>query len=118
MSSDQEARRGEEATRFVEVSPTDLQALTPDKLKELQERFGLEVQIRSSSAGIAKILGAIGRPGDISRVAVYDRGFDRTSPGYDKYYDRDRSSVFDKVLDPPEFLDPAELKRRAATEER
>ena len=54
---------------------------------------------------------------DLPSHPLLGQTVDCTAVGYDKYYDRDRSSVFDKVMDPPEFLDPAELKRRGEVRE-
>jgi hypothetical protein len=80
---------------FAEISPDEFRSLTPERLTALQARYGLELRIRSSAAGVAALLGELKKePGAISLMADYDRGFDRTSPGYDKYYDRDRAIMF------------------------
>lgn len=79
----------------VELSAQDLQALDPKVLSDLQAKHGLEIQVRSNSAAINTILTGLGRPG--LTQAEFTRGFDRTSPGYDKYYNRDF-----KMMDPLE----------------
>lgn len=96
------------AKRAIDVSPEDLQALTPDALRELQQKHGLELSIRSSARGIDKILETLGRE-EIGNIAVFDRGFDRTSPGYDKYYNRDRNDEIAKIFDPA--INPGQVER-------
>ncbi len=75
----------------------DLSALSPEALNRLRSEFGATVELRASKPGMAALLDNLS--GRISAgagaVAEYDRGFDRTNPGYDKYYDRDRA-----LLDP------------------
>jgi hypothetical protein len=83
--------------RLVEVSPRELQGLTPETLSELQRQHGLVISIRSSSAGIGKILSELGRQPSSALVAKFDRGYDRTQGGdpYDRFYDRDRNIVME-----------------------
>jgi hypothetical protein len=69
-----------------DLSLNELQALNPKTLQDLHEKYGLEVQIRSNSAAVNQILTSLGK---IGPQAAFQRGFDRTSPGYDKYYNRD-----------------------------
>ncbi len=75
------------------VNLQDLQALGPDALAELQKQHGLEIQLRSSAAGIDKIASNLATNAAKMAQAAFDRGFDRTTPGYDKYYDRDRAMM-------------------------
>lgn len=74
-----------------ELSVKDLQALDPKALQELHNKYGLEVQIRSNSTAINQILTSLGRT--VSADSAFTRGFDRTSPGYDRYYDRDNAQM-------------------------
>ena len=96
-------------TSAVELSARDLQALDPAVLKDLQEQHGLEIQVRSNSTAINKILEGIGRPAGLRAVADFTRGFDRTSPGYDKYYNRDYAmrDPLEQVVLPLYYGDPA-----------
>ncbi len=92
--------------RAIDVSPEELQALSPDRLKALQKKYGLELQIRSTAEGIGKLLGELGRPVDIGMVAEFTRGFDRTSGGFDRYYDRDIPTMEfgEEIINPAERL--------------
>lgn len=64
----------------------------------------VNLNLRSAHTAIGKILADIDSVKNA--VAVFDRGFDRTSPGFDRYYDRDRNmeSIKDKVINPAEIL--------------
>lgn len=98
-----------------EFSLSDLQSLDPALLKELQEQHGLEIQVRSNSDAINRLLQGLGRTGvsDATNAAEFTRGFDRTSPGYDKYYNRDFA-----VRDPlQEVTLPAERIRSMTLQE-
>jgi hypothetical protein len=78
-------------------------SLNEAAIEHLQGKYGQDVQVQSTKAVLSQILSHIDRRTvvDIGAVAAYDRGFDRTSPGYDKYYDRDRaSSIEDLVTNP------------------
>lgn len=95
--------------KAVTLNLQDLQALSPEVLAQLQKEHGLEIQVRSSSAGIDRLAQNLGGAQAL-RKAEYDRGFDRTSPGYDKYYDRDRAMVNPADL----VTNPADLVTKAA----
>ena len=85
------------------LSAHELASLDPQKLADLQAKHGLEINLRSTSAAISDVLKTVGRAG---AVAEYDRGFDRTTPGYDKYYDRDKA-----MINPADLVsDPARVK--------
>ncbi len=71
-----------------ELTLNELQAVDPEILKELQEKYGLEIQVRSNSEAINQLLQGVGRTAALS-PQEFTRGFDRTNPGYDKFYDRD-----------------------------
>jgi hypothetical protein len=78
------------------------EALNETALAHLQGKYGQEVRLSTTRAALNEILRNIDRrvvgPGGI---AAYDRGFDRTSPGYDKYYDRDRAmNPADAIINP------------------
>ncbi|MBC8085710.1 MAG: hypothetical protein H7Z40_00475 [Phycisphaerae bacterium] len=75
--------------------PKSFDSLNQTAIAHLQGKYGQDVQVTSTKAVLAEILAHIDRRSvlDVGAVAAYDRGFDRTSPGYDKYYDRDRSSL-------------------------
>ncbi|MEU6432429.1 hypothetical protein ABZ860_41535 [Microbispora sp. NPDC046973] len=79
---------GEDDKVSIELSGEELRTLSMDNLRELQERFGLEISIHSTRTAIDTILRDIGREGG-GLTAEFTRGFDRTSPGYDRYYNRD-----------------------------
>lgn len=84
----------------VDLSLTEFQSLDPQVLQDLQKQHGLEVQVRSNSAAVNAILTSLGR--SIGKAAEFTRGFDRTSPGYDKYYNRDfvQARPGDAVINP------------------
>lgn len=73
----------------------NFEALNAAALDHLQGKFGHEVRVSSTRAALSEILRNIDRKGigSLTNAAEYDRGFDRTSPGYDKYYDRDRANI-------------------------
>ena len=75
--------------------PKSFGTLNEAAVEHLQGKYGQDVQVRSTKAVLAEILSHIDRRSvvDVGSVAAYDRGFDRTSPGYDKYYDRDRAAL-------------------------
>lgn len=92
----------------VQIGIEDLKALDPDVLSELQEKYGLEIEVRSASAAIERILGGLKGVGSVSQAADFTRGFDRTSDMYWKAFDRDYA-----MLDPAELVSrPAEAVRR------
>jgi hypothetical protein len=62
------------------VFSADAAALTADQIKDLQQRFGLKLAVRSRSDAVASALNRLGN------VAVQD--FDRTNPGYERIFDR------------------------------
>jgi hypothetical protein len=62
-------------------------------MESLQGKYGDDVQFYSTNAALRAILSQIDRKVITGNVAAYDRGFDRTNPGYDKYYDRDRAAL-------------------------
>ena len=96
----------DESQHAVELSAADLKALTADNLEALHQKFGVEVQIRSTKTAIDEILKTIGREG-IGPVAEFTRGFDRTSGGFDRYYNRDIPTMQrfgDEVINPAEGL--------------
>lgn len=96
------------------IDSRTLAALAPETLDKLRSEFGASVQLRASKQGMAALLDSLtGKPTVSAGMrAAYDRGFDRTSPGYDKYYDRDRAALTaaDPVSNPP-VLDVSVLNR-------
>lgn len=101
---------GESTPRVNKAITIDLEtlsALHPDMLKELKEKHGLEIQVRSSQPGIDRLTSSI--PVKKAGAAEYDRGFDRTNPGYDKYYDRDKAMINpgELVSQPAKLVDVA-----------
>lgn len=69
------------------LSLEELKALTPQMLKEISEGFGLEIRVASNSDKLKDLLKKAGVRGEpIS--ALYDKVYDRSSPGYDRVYDR------------------------------
>ena len=78
------------------VSPAEFQALNEAALAALQGKYGAIIKIRSTTASIQEILKDVDRasfPGTIGELE-YDKGFDRTNPGYDRRYDRDSPGRF------------------------
>jgi hypothetical protein len=89
----------------VELSAGDLKALSLESLESLHQKYGLDVQIRSSRVAIDQILKEIGREGP-GAAAEFTRGFDRTSGGFDRYYNRDIPTM-ERLGD--EVINPADL---------
>ena len=52
--------------------------LTPEDFKQLKEKYGLDVRIRTTKPGLQEIMDA----------AAEVSGYDRTYPGYDRNYDK------------------------------
>lgn len=81
----------------VALDARTLTSLDPETLARLRSEFGVSVELKSTKPGLAALLDNLTKGGvagsALLPAAEYDRGFDRTSPGYDKYYDRDRSMV-------------------------
>jgi len=75
--------------------PRSFSSLNEAAIEHLQGKYGQDVQVTSTKAVLNEILSHIDRKSviDVGAVAAYDRGFDRTNPGYDKYYDRDRAAL-------------------------
>lgn len=90
-----------------DISPADFVALNSAAVEALEGKYGLSIRIRARSAALAAVLKEIEKISPTGPVSEYDRGFDRTSPGYDKYYDRDRSAV----VDIERFDNPGELRQ-------
>lgn len=89
----------------VSISGKELAALNPKALANLQDKYGLEVEIRSNSGAINDILADLGNQGLTAAAKEFVRGFDRTSPGYDRYYDRDNAlNPADLVSNPAQRL--------------
>jgi hypothetical protein len=110
----QPAAAGGDEERVV-LDARTLASLAPETMEKLRSEFGATIELRASKPGMASILESLtGRvtAGGIGAAAEYDRGFDRTSPGYDKYYDRDRTSLttMEEVVRPAE-LDVRNLNR-------
>lgn len=96
----------------VDLDASDLKALTFESLQALHKKHGLEVQVRSTRAVIDEILSEVGREG-LGPVAEFTRGFDRTSPGFDRYYNRDiptLTKLGDELINPA--VDLGGLKRQ------
>jgi hypothetical protein len=94
--------------KAISVTPQELASLTPETLEDLRQKHGLEINLRSSAPGVNRILTQLGREAEVA--ADFTRGFDRTSGGFDRYYDRDIAS-----LDPLERVsNPADLAARIA----
>lgn len=78
-----------------------LGSIDPETLARLRSEFGISVELRSNKPGLTAMLDNLTKPGasgtltGVAAQAAYDRGFDRTNPGYDKFYDRDQA-----LLDP------------------
>jgi hypothetical protein len=68
--------------------------LDPEMLARLRSEFGISVELKSVKPGLTALLDNLTKGGAGSpSAAEYDRGFDRTNPGYDKFYDRDAPQV-------------------------
>ena len=76
--------------------------LTESQLKELQNKFGLTLHVKSNAEAVNKALGKLGE------VAV--QNFDRTNPGYDRGFDRTGESGLEKMA-----IDPVELETKVKT---
>ncbi|MDQ1833642.1 hypothetical protein [Massilia scottii] len=89
------AEENESGEERVVLDARTLQSISPETLARLRSEFGMSVELKSTKPGLSGLLDSLTRGGTITTpqgmVAAYDRGFDRTSPGYDKYYDRDRA---------------------------
>lgn len=81
----------------VSLDARTLSSLSPETLARLRSEFGLSVELKSTKPGLTALLDGLTKPGAVNPTLAtadaYDRGFDRTSPGYDKFYDRDRAMV-------------------------
>lgn len=84
-------QKGDDSSRI----PASFGSLNQAAVEHLQGKYGQDIQVRSTKAVLSEILSHVDRKFtlDVGAVAAYDRGFDRTSPGYDKYYDRDRAAL-------------------------
>ena len=92
-----------EAERESAQNNAAFSALNKAAIDHLQGKYGQDVQLHSTNAALRAILSQIDRKVITGNVSAYDRGFDRTSPGYDRYYDRDRSNIVnpaDLVINP------------------
>ena len=110
----------------VVIDASTLHALRPETIARLKNEFGATFELRASKEGLAALLDSVNKgnvPVGLGAVAAYDRGFDRTNPGYDKFYDRDKASLVDSITNPaitkPELdlskvskLKPASIKKR------
>jgi hypothetical protein len=65
----------------------ELDALTPEFKDELAKNHGLEVRVISRSPVVEELLNRAGLSASPVE-ATYDKVYDRTSPGYDRTYDR------------------------------
>jgi hypothetical protein len=81
------------------VFAADVAALSDSQIKELQDKFGLKLQVRARADALAKVLGRIGE------VAV--QNFDRTNPGYERSFDRtaDLGDPFSRIINPVDLED-------------
>jgi hypothetical protein len=82
----------------VVVFTGDPKGITEDAIKELQDKFGLEVKVRSSVSAIDSLIAR----------AVDVVAYDRTHPGYDRVYDRDPNAGHLSIAS---RINPAELIR-------
>jgi hypothetical protein len=75
----------------------DAASLSDDTIRELQDKFGLKLQVRSSHDAIASALNRLGE------VAV--QNFDRTNPSYGRVFDRTGAieNIRDQVINPVEL---------------
>ena len=64
----------------VKVFSVDAGKLSDDNLKELQDKFGMQLHVQARADAVSKALGRIGD------AAV--QNFDRTNPGYERVFDR------------------------------
>jgi len=83
----------EEGEVSIELTGEELRTLSMEKLQEMQERFGLGISIRSTRKAIDTILRDIGQEGGDVVAAAFTRGFDRSNPGYSRFYNRDIPTV-------------------------
>jgi hypothetical protein len=74
------------------ILSADAASLSPEQLKELQEKFGLSVRVRSSVESVDKLINKIA---DAS-------SYDRTYPGYDRSYDK--TALTGREINPIEGL--------------
>lgn len=74
------------------VISADSASLSDAQLKELQEKYGLNVRVRSDVAAVDKLINKI----DLAS------SYDRTFPGYDRSYDKDPdvNSLLGQVINP------------------
>jgi len=57
------------------------EGISTDRLKELQEKLGLKLRVRSSAPAVDNLIGAVEEAA----------GHDRTVPGYDRDFDKSGS---------------------------
>lgn len=76
------------------VISADAASLSDTQIKELQDKFGLAVRVRSNVASVDKLINKI----DLAA------SYDRTHPGYDRSYDKDPdvNSLLGRVINPIE----------------
>jgi hypothetical protein len=74
----------------ITLDHTTLKNLEPDTLARLRSEFGASVELKSTKPGLIALLDNLTKAGGavVASDNAYDRGFDRTNPGYDRYYDR------------------------------
>lgn len=78
-------------------------SLTDAHLKELQDKFGLHLHVKSSADAVTKALGKLGE------AAV--QNFDRTNPGYERSFDR----TGDSTIEHQAVIDPVDLENKVRT---
>lgn len=90
----------EQDERIVELRGEDLRALSAESLRRLNEKYGVEVSVRSTRGAIDELLKELARE-DIGIIAQgqFTRGFDRSFPGFDRYYDRDITVEFGEEIE-------------------
>jgi|GEM_PF-6230015 len=79
-------RRERSGQKKAALASATVAALTPDVLADIKEKLGVDFKIRSSDASVDTIASSIDPNVGVARE--YDKVYDRTSPGYDRVYDR------------------------------
>jgi hypothetical protein len=76
------------------VFSADASKLSDDQVKQLQDKFGLKLAVRSRADAVTSALNKL------ANVAVQD--FDRTNPGYERIFDRTagKENIAQSVINP------------------
>jgi hypothetical protein len=81
LQGEAEASRSTNTDPQMASSPEEFQPLNAGSLEYLKNKYGLELKIRSNSVPVDELLRNL-------EAGALDRGHDRTSPTYDRDFDK------------------------------